>query len=65
MIEDHDLQIIQQQLPCPLSDFPCKYLGLPLFFLEHAGELHIIILRRMKKSKIDHYRPLKERRIQS
>jgi hypothetical protein len=28
--EYHDLQIIQEQLPCPLSDFPCKYLGLPL-----------------------------------
>jgi hypothetical protein len=28
--EDHDLHIIQQQLPCALSDLPCKYLGLPL-----------------------------------
>jgi hypothetical protein len=23
-------QIVQQHLPCPLADFPCKYLGLPL-----------------------------------
>jgi hypothetical protein len=28
--EEQDLQIVQQQLPCALSDFPCKYLGLPL-----------------------------------
>jgi hypothetical protein len=28
--EEHELQIVQQQLPCVLSDFPCKCLGLPL-----------------------------------
>jgi hypothetical protein len=28
--EEHNLQIVQQQLPCALADFPCKYLGLPL-----------------------------------
>jgi hypothetical protein len=35
--EEHDLQIVQQHLPCALADFPCKYLGLPLalnFFLK-------------------------------
>jgi hypothetical protein len=28
--EDHNLEVIRQQLPCALADFPCKYLGLPL-----------------------------------
>jgi hypothetical protein len=28
--EDHNLEVIQQQLPCAVDDFPCKYLGLPL-----------------------------------
>jgi hypothetical protein len=28
--EDHNLEVIQQQLPCVVADFLCKYLGLPL-----------------------------------
>jgi hypothetical protein len=28
--EDHNLEVIQQQLPCALADFLCKYLGLAL-----------------------------------
>jgi hypothetical protein len=28
--EDQNLEVIQQQLPCEIADFPCKYLGLPL-----------------------------------
>jgi hypothetical protein len=27
---ENELQIVQQHLPCPLADFPCKYLRLPL-----------------------------------
>lgn len=27
---DHEIEVVQQQLPCELSNFPCKYLGLPL-----------------------------------
>jgi hypothetical protein len=28
--EEQDLHVVQQQLPCALAIFPCKYLGLPL-----------------------------------
>jgi hypothetical protein len=28
--EDQELKFIQQQLPCAIADFSCKYLGLPL-----------------------------------
>jgi hypothetical protein len=28
--EEQDLHVVQQQLPCALAVFPCKYLGLPL-----------------------------------
>jgi hypothetical protein len=48
--EDHDLQIIQQQLPCPLSDFPCKYLGLHLA---------------LKKLKKEHIQPIIDRMADS
>jgi hypothetical protein len=27
---DEEIQILQQHLPCESTDFPCKYLGLPL-----------------------------------
>jgi hypothetical protein len=27
---DDDLNCVQNLLPCPISVFPCKYLGLPL-----------------------------------
>jgi len=27
---EQEIEVVQQQLPCALSDFPCKYLGLPL-----------------------------------
>jgi hypothetical protein len=27
---DGEVAAVQNLLPCPLSDFPCKYLGLPL-----------------------------------
>jgi hypothetical protein len=27
---DEEIQILQQHLPCEITDFPCKYLGLPL-----------------------------------
>jgi hypothetical protein len=27
--EDQNLEVIQQQLPCEIADFSCKYLGLP------------------------------------
>jgi hypothetical protein len=48
--EDHDLQIIQEQLPYPLSDFPCKYLGLPLA---------------LKKLKKEHIQPIIDRMADS
>jgi hypothetical protein len=38
--EDHNLEVIHQQLPCALADFPCKYLGLPLA-LKKAEKEHI------------------------
>jgi hypothetical protein len=44
--EEQDLQIVQQQLPCALSDFPCKYLGLPLA---------------LKKLKKEHIEPIIDR----
>jgi hypothetical protein len=27
---DHELEVVQHELPCALAEFPCKYLGLPL-----------------------------------
>jgi hypothetical protein len=27
---ENELHLVQQQCPCPLADFLCKYLGLPL-----------------------------------
>jgi hypothetical protein len=27
---DQELQLVQEHLPCATSDFPCKYLRLPL-----------------------------------
>jgi hypothetical protein len=41
--EDHNLEVIQQQLPCVVADFPCKYLGLPLT---------------LKKLKKEHMQPM-------
>jgi hypothetical protein len=28
--DDNEGSLMQQLLPCPMADFPCKYLGLPL-----------------------------------
>jgi hypothetical protein len=28
---DHELELVQEHLPCAPSVFPCKYLSLPLF----------------------------------
>jgi hypothetical protein len=44
--EDHNLEVIQQQLPCAMADFPCKYLGLPLT---------------LKKLKKEHIQPMIDR----
>jgi hypothetical protein len=47
--EEHELQIVQQQLPCVLSDFSCKCLGLPLalnlFFFKKKEHIQPIIDR--------------------
>jgi hypothetical protein len=43
---DHEMGVIQQQLPCAMSDFPCKYLGLPLA---------------LKKLKKEHIHPIIDR----
>jgi hypothetical protein len=44
--EDHNLEVIQQQFPCAVDDFLCKYLGLPL------------TLKRLKK---EHIQPMIDR----
>ena len=31
--QDEDRAILLKNLPCPLSEFPCKYLGVPLLLL--------------------------------
>lgn len=31
-----DLAVVQQHLPCDKKDFPCKYLGVPLY--QEAGK---------------------------
>jgi hypothetical protein len=28
--QEHDLEVVQDTLPCSVVNFPCKYLGLPL-----------------------------------
>jgi hypothetical protein len=28
--DEHDLEVVHHQLRCALSDFPCKYLSIPL-----------------------------------
>jgi hypothetical protein len=40
---DQELQLVQELLPCATSDFPCKYLGLPLS---------------LKKLKKEHIQPI-------
>jgi hypothetical protein len=45
--EEHDLQIVQQHLPCALADFPCKYLGLPLALIFFKKEHIQPIIDRM------------------
>jgi hypothetical protein len=40
---DQELQLVQEHLPCAASDFPCKYLGLPLS---------------LKKLKKEHIQPI-------
>jgi hypothetical protein len=44
--DNHNLEVMQQQLPCALADFPCKYLGLPLA---------------LKKLKKEHIQPIIDR----
>jgi hypothetical protein len=46
--EEQDLQIVQRQLPCALSDFPCKYLVLSLA---------------LKKLKKEHIQPIIDRLV--
>jgi hypothetical protein len=46
--EDHNMEVIQQQLPCAVANFPCKYLGLPLA---------------LKKLKNTHIQPMIDRMV--
>jgi hypothetical protein len=45
--EEQDLRVVQQQLPCALADFPCKYLGLPLAITKLKKEHLQSIIDRM------------------
>jgi hypothetical protein len=47
--EDHNMELIQQQLPCAVANFPCKYLGLPLA---------------LKKLKNTHIQPMIDRMVE-
>jgi hypothetical protein len=43
---DHELEVVQHELPCALAEFACKYLGLPLS---------------LKKLKREHLQPIIDR----
>jgi hypothetical protein len=38
--DEHDLEVVHHQLPCALSNFPCKYLSIPLALEEVEKGAH-------------------------
>jgi hypothetical protein len=44
---EQEIGVVQQQLPCALSDFPCKYLGLPLSLRRLTKEHVQVIIDRI------------------